>query len=190
MARFHSGDIDFLGNVDIVSEGFDAPACDTVIFDLPTQSLTRYLQAAGRTRRPAPGKRALLIDATGCSRWLGLPDAPRTWTLEDGHVRAPMEAGRPRAERGPSGPDLQFEEVATDLVQAGGAGDYVAPLAAPKKRSSAPTPKATRRDLGMAIRDAKQTDDPIKALEALAQQLGYRPGWVGHMARIHGMTEG
>ena len=111
MAGFRSGDIDFVGNVDIISEGFDAPACDTIIFDLPTRSLTRYLQAVGRAMRPAPGKRALLIDASGCSRWLGDPDMARTWTLEDGHVREPREAGRPRAERGPSGPDLEFEEV-------------------------------------------------------------------------------
>ena len=185
MDGFRSGDLDFVGNVDIISEGFDAPACDTVIFDLPTQSLTRYLQAAGRTRRPAPGKRALLIDASGCSRWLGLPDAPRTWTLADGHVRAPMEAGRPRAEKGPSGPDLEFEEVATDLVQAGGEGDYVPPP--PPKRDPKPPPRATRRDLGRLIGEAKGSDDPIGALDALAQQLGYKPGWVGHMARIHGM---
>ena len=132
MAGFRSGAIDFVGNVDIISEGFDAPACDTILFDLPTRSLTRYLQAVGRAMRPGPGKRALLIDASGCSRWLGDPDMARTWTLEDGHVRAPREAGRPGPEKGPSGPDLEFDEVATDLVRAGGEGDYEAPPAAPR----------------------------------------------------------
>ena len=56
----------------------------------------------------------------------------------------------------------------------------------PSPRTSK-TPKATRRDLGRAVGEAKRAADPVKALQDLAAELGYKPGWVGHMARIHGL---
>lgn len=79
---FREGAIRILTNVDIVSEGFDLPACDAGFFLRPTKSLTLWLQQIGRTLRPAPGKTAYLFDHAGNTRRLGLPDDEREWTLE------------------------------------------------------------------------------------------------------------
>ena len=86
MAEFRDGAIQVVGNCDLISEGFDAPGCSVIMMGSPTRSITRYLQQAGRAMRPGPGKRALILDLSGISHELGLPDEPREWTLEDGEV--------------------------------------------------------------------------------------------------------
>ena len=83
MREFRDGGIQVLCNVDIVSEGTDVPMCDCVMMGLPTLSVTRYLQQAGRAMRPEHGRDALIIDLVG-NIWrpgLGRPDTPREWTL-------------------------------------------------------------------------------------------------------------
>ena len=83
MREFRNGDIQVLCNVDIVSEGTDVPMCDCVMMGLPTMSLTRYLQQAGRAMRPDHGRDALILDLVG-NFWragFGRPDLPRSWYL-------------------------------------------------------------------------------------------------------------
>ena len=87
MSLFKSGGVTVVGNVDLISEGFDAPACECVMMGAPTRSVTRYLQMAGRAMRPGPGKTALILDLEGSSHELGLPDEEREWSLEDGEVK-------------------------------------------------------------------------------------------------------
>jgi superfamily II DNA or RNA helicase len=52
---FRSGDIQYLCNVEIVTEGFDAPDTGAVVMFRPTESRTLYIQMAGRGMRPSPG---------------------------------------------------------------------------------------------------------------------------------------
>ena len=91
MNDFRTGGLDVVGNCDLISEGFDAPACDAVIMGAPTRSVTRFLQQAGRAMRPGPDKTALVLDLAGITYELGLPDEPREWTLADGEVKAAHE---------------------------------------------------------------------------------------------------
>ena len=44
------------GNCELYGEGVDAPGCDCVLFGTATQSITKYMQAAGRAMRPGPGQ--------------------------------------------------------------------------------------------------------------------------------------
>lgn len=53
---FRRGEIDVLCNVNILTEGFDLPAIETVILNRPTKSRGLYMQMVGRGLRPAPGK--------------------------------------------------------------------------------------------------------------------------------------
>lgn len=82
LRRFRSGEIDVLVNVDLFDEGFDVPDCEVVIMARPTMSLAKYLQQFGRALRPAPGKRALIIDHVGNWRRHGFPDRPHVWSLD------------------------------------------------------------------------------------------------------------
>ena len=81
--RFKIREVLVLVNVDIFGEGFDLPALEVVSMARPTQSLSLYMQQFGRALRPMDGKtHALIIDHAGNVMRHGLPDAPRTWSLE------------------------------------------------------------------------------------------------------------
>jgi superfamily II DNA or RNA helicase len=85
MAKFRSGEIKVLSNVDIVSEGFDVPDCDGVQLARPTKSLGLYLQQVGRCLRPNPatGKEfGLILDNAGLWIEHGLAGIDRQWSLE------------------------------------------------------------------------------------------------------------
>lgn len=92
LARFRNRQIMQLTSVDIFSEGFDLPAIEVVSFARPTQSFGLYAQQLGRALRPMVGKdRAIIIDHVGNVLRHGLPDAPRTWSLNR-RERAPKGA--------------------------------------------------------------------------------------------------
>lgn len=56
LAQFKSGEIRFLINVMVLTEGFDAPNIDCVVLARPTQSAGLYYQMVGRGFRLGPGK--------------------------------------------------------------------------------------------------------------------------------------
>ena len=183
---FRDGGIRVLGNCQLFDEGFDVPGCEMVIVGRHTKSTTRWLQMCGRAMRPGEGKVATVIDAAGCSWDLGLPTEAREWSLEDGHVDL-QGKGTAKAKRGEGRQTDPVEMVAGELVEAV-AGEAPPPPPKPKKAPPRPTGKATRRDLGRLVSEAKRASDPVKALEEIAASLGYKPGWVGHMVRIHGLS--
>lgn len=80
-SEFRNGDIDILCNVDLLGEGYDVPACDTVILLRPTMSVALYIQQAMRCMRYVEGKVAKIYDMVGNVHRHGLIDEPREWTL-------------------------------------------------------------------------------------------------------------
>ena len=83
LKRFAARQITQIVAVDIISEGFDLPAIETISMARPTQSLALYMQQFGRGLRPLPGKeRALILDHVGNVVRHGLPDQPRVWSLD------------------------------------------------------------------------------------------------------------
>ena len=121
MERFRSGDLAVVCNFDIISEGFDAPACDAVILGAPTASVVRYLQRAGRARRP--GKTAWILDLAGMSHYFGPSNQEREWTLADGAIKPktggllPFDPEDVRRDRKP------LERVDVELRELGEWGD-------------------------------------------------------------------
>ena len=80
--RFRAGWIKVLCNVELFGEGFDVPRMDCVILTRPTQSFTLYYQQAMRALRPAPNKRAIIIDhVENNSRFPKLNDNIK-WSLD------------------------------------------------------------------------------------------------------------
>lgn len=186
MRSFATGGINVLGNCDLVSEGLDVPECDCVILGAPTTSVTRYLQAAGRGRRPMPGKIALLLDLVGISHDLGLPDDVREWSLEDGLVDDKRE-GIPKPKtcqkcfksfRGPKCPYCGYAVPREELDQ------VEVELEEAKTRPKGP--KLSRGELYEKVRQARRSEDPEAALVAIAKAQGYKRGWVRIMMSLGG----
>lgn len=83
LRRFKQRELKQLVNVDLFGEGFDLPAIEVVSMGRPTQSFGLYIQQFGRALRLMEGKQfALIIDHVGNVERHGLPDMPRTWTLD------------------------------------------------------------------------------------------------------------
>ncbi len=52
--RFHNGEITFLCNVGVCTEGYDEPLCEVIGMARPTKSRALYAQCVGRGTRPLP----------------------------------------------------------------------------------------------------------------------------------------
>ena len=84
LADLAAGRIRVLVNVGVLTEGWDCPAVSCIILARPTCSMGLYLQMAGRTLRPYPGKAdALILDHAGCTLEHGFVDQPREWWLSE-----------------------------------------------------------------------------------------------------------
>lgn len=79
---FRDKKIQVLCNVDLISEGFDVPDCHCCILLRPTQSSALFIQQATRALRPAPNKRAVIIDHVGNYIRHGFPTQDREWSLD------------------------------------------------------------------------------------------------------------
>lgn len=89
MQRFRNREILQLVNVDLLGEGVDVPAIEVVSMARPTQSYALYSQQFGRALRLMEGKTyAIIIDHVGNVLRHGLPDAPRSWSLDRRERRA------------------------------------------------------------------------------------------------------
>lgn len=62
LAKFKSGAIRVVFNVNVLSVGFDFPDLDTVVLGRPTMSLALLYQQIGRVIRPSNGKTAWVVD--------------------------------------------------------------------------------------------------------------------------------
>lgn len=81
--RFANGEVKQLVNVDLFGEGYDLPAIECVSMARPTQSYGLFVQQFGRALRLKDGKtHAIILDHVGNVMRHGLPDAPRTWSLD------------------------------------------------------------------------------------------------------------
>ena len=108
LAALATGAIEVVCTVEVISEGFDLPDLDAIVWLRATQSLGFWLQGCGRALRPAPGKtQALILDHVG-NTWRHLyPDEPHEWSLdgrkakprsethtEEGHALSLVRCGR------------------------------------------------------------------------------------------------
>ena len=193
MREFKQGVIQVVTNCDLISEGYDAPACEVVMDGAPTMSITRYLQRAGRMMRPGEGKVGMLLDLAGNAHNLGLPDQARAWSLEDGEVNTRTAVTVPKTcercqtsfygqrctycqyERATEEADV--DEVSTELHDA-------ATIVQPP-----PNPRGRRAELMGLLRQARHAPDRREALRKIADDRGYKAGWVSHIMRAWAASE-
>lgn len=180
IAMLGDGRLHVLTSCELISEGVDVPIVTAAILLRPTQSLGLHLQQVGRVLRPAPGKdAAIILDHVGNCLRHGFPDDPREWSLEGrpakrkgAEGRQPMRicqtcfaAFRPA----PACPycgavyhatEREIEEVEGDLREA-------------TEMDRQALRVQQRREVGRA-RDRE-------ALERIAAERGYKPGWVDYI---------
>lgn len=102
LARIESGETTIISNVGILCEGWDFPACRTMILARPTRSLIRYIQMAGRVLRPHETKeRALILDHSGTVGRLGFPTDEFPLELDDGKPKKTSSAEQEKPEPKP-----------------------------------------------------------------------------------------
>ena len=163
LAAFERGDLQVVTNVFCLTEGWDCPSVEVLILARSCDSASTYLQMVGRVLRPSPetGKTsARLIDLRGVVHVHGLPDAPRTFSLQGRAIttgEAPLKTC-PECAR--------TVAIATRVCACG----YAFPVSTCEP-DLAPLTKVQRADLERT------------AFEALADEArlrGYRPGWVAH----------
>lgn len=179
---FRQGEILILCNVDIISEGFDVPDCNTAILLRPTQSLGLYIQQSMRAMRYKEGKTAIIIDHVGNVGRFGTPDTVRVWTLEpkkganntiqeenpvkqcskcfytvESSIKICPECGFEfKAE------EKEVEQVESDLVEIGSFEGFTTDYREPE--------------------DCKNMGE----LYQLAKNKGYKPGWAYYQGKLRG----
>lgn len=80
--QFRRKEINILSNVELFTEGLDIPEIERIGMLRPTQSLSLFLQMAGRGLRPAKGKeKCIILDHAGNFDRHRLPCEDRDWEL-------------------------------------------------------------------------------------------------------------
>lgn len=73
LGDYARGDVQVVCNAMVLTEGWDAPWCSAAVIARPTSSASLYVQMAGRSLRPHPGKRdAMIMDVVGVTGRLRL----------------------------------------------------------------------------------------------------------------------
>ena len=177
LKRIEIGETLIISNVGILCEGWDFPACRTLILARPTRSLIRYIQMAGRVLRPHESKgRALILDHSGTVTRLGFPTDEFPIELDDGKPKsisapAPRETPLPKA-----CPNCNYLKTV-----------YTCPVCdfATEKQSGVEV-----QDGDLVLLDKRQTKATkidkqafYSQLLAIASIKGYREGWISHKFR-------
>jgi len=164
LARLQSGETRVVSNCGVLCEGWDQPAVKCAILARPTRSTGLYLQQAGRILRPWNGTRAIILDHGGCVLEHGLPQDLRGFTLEgskktrNGKTAAPVRtcpscfAVLPLCTR-------VCPECDTVLVE----------------QADVPTEREGSL-VEVRAEDLKRIE--LERLRAIADERGYKPGWV------------
>lgn len=177
LARVASGETTVISNVGILAEGWDFPACKTLILARPTRSLIRYIQMAGRVLRPHPGKEvALILDHSGTVSRLGYPTVERETVLDDGKAM-----------------DAKPQEREEPLPKKCAACSYVKPprtLVCPKCGCAAKPQHGIETEAGDLVLHTKKAKNKDKQqvwseLLGVANARGYSDGWCSHKYRAY-----
>lgn len=178
---FKDGKYQVLCNVNILTEGFDLPAIETVILNRATKSKSLYLQMVGRGLRPALGKsHCTVIDQGGNVYLHGPVDLEEEYSLES------------KKKNGGGAPPMK-ECPNCFLLQHAGAQickecNYVFTLAIHERQLPTETfeditdflPKQAKTPKAPLPEHLKKawSDMTKEELEELASIRGYKKGWV------------
>jgi superfamily II DNA or RNA helicase len=174
LRRIETGETLVISNVGILCEGWDFPACKTLILARPTKSLVRYLQMAGRVLRPHESKdRALILDHSGTVSRLGFPTDEFPFELDDGSPRECGGDGERKAALPKPCPSCSYMKTAPKCPVCG----FVVKV-----------PNNVTTGEGELVKLSKKASQADKQafysqLLAIAAAKGYAKGWCSHKYR-------
>lgn len=177
LRRMETGETMVLSNVGILAEGWDFPACRTLILARPTRSLIRYIQMAGRVLRPHTSKdRALILDHSGSVVRLGFPTDEFPLELDDGSPRDAKGGQEEREKPLPKAcPSCSYVKTVHKCPVCG----FV-----PERRSDVHTRAGDLVPMKKKPKAPKmEKQEFYSQLLGLAQEKGRQPGWVAHRYR-------
>jgi len=175
LARVESGETTIVSNVGILTEGWDFPACRTMILARPTKSLIRYIQMIGRVLRPHATKTlALVLDHSGTVRRLGFPTDDFPLELDDGK---PKQASAGKKEE-------DLPKACHHCHAMKPPRTAVCPKCGFKAAMSPKSPVVGDGELKLMTKGAKATMDVkqrvYSELLTIAHVRGRSSGWVAH----------
>jgi superfamily II DNA or RNA helicase len=177
LARVETGETIVISNVGILAEGWDFPACRTLILARPTRSLIRYIQMAGRVLRPHGSKdRALILDHSGSVVRLGFPTDEFPLLLDDGTPKEGKGETREREKPLPKAcPSCSYVKAVHKCPVCG---------FAPERKANV---DVRAGDLVLLKRKPKAQkvgkQEFYSQLLHVAHRQGYKPGWVSNKYR-------
>lgn len=191
LKAFAEDRIKVITNCDIVSEGFDVPAMEVVIMLRPTQSLSLYLQQAGRALRKDkdnPEKRALILDHAGNIHRHGMVDEVRKWSLEGRKKQKREESEEifvPPVRQCPK--CFMVHKPAPKCIGCGHVyeTDSNIPEQIAGKLELVNEEKARLQLKNKAAMIEVAKCETYKELLLIERQRGYKSGWATHRWRIH-----
>lgn len=177
LARVETGETMVISNVGILAEGWDFPACRTLILARPTRSLIRYIQMAGRVLRPHASKaRALILDHSGSVTRLGFPTEEFPLELDDGTPRDAKGGQEEREKPLPKAcPSCSYVKTVHKCPVCGFAPERRANVDV-RAGDLVPVTKKTK-----APKMEKQ--DFYSQLLCIASSKNYKPGWAANKYR-------
>ena len=191
IAKFRSGELKVLCNVDLISEGFDVPDCECAILLRPTQSLTLFIQQSMRCMRYRPGKRAIIIDHVGNYARFGMPDDDREWSLDkkQRQKKAPGEDIKVRM-----CPEcfLTFNPDEATKIEGRVSCPHCGYVFPKQERELEEVAETTLKKVeGFRLNfDSPESCHTYRELLEYAKRKGYKPGWAYIKARERGYFAG
>lgn len=194
IAKFRSGEIQILCNVDLISEGFDVPDCSCAILLRPTMSLTLYIQQAMRCMRYQPDKKAIILDHVGNVQRFGMPDDDRTWSLD---VRKKKSAEKEFDIITCDHCLFTFPKIRADGKRATCCPKCLAPLKTKAVLKQEETDLEVKNEIELVkITEVVQKIPPMPSqcktigdFVAYGKSKGYKPGWAYYQAKRAGLLK-
>lgn len=189
--KFKNGELDILSNCNIVSEGFDVPACECVQLARPTKSLVLYLQQVGRGLRPfAEKEKAIILDHGNLIDAHGMPDFPFIWTLK-GVGKGQGNLGGKNSVLDSSGEEKEKRGISElkhiDLIKRNRDiyhDPYTDRFVERFKLALNKGNKPIAAYYAWKYNDMNGTLPSKAQLETVAKYLKYKPGWAFHQLKL------
>lgn len=178
--QFRAGAIKILCNVDLISEGFDVPDCNTAILLRPTQSLALYIQQAMRCMRYKPGKTAVIIDHVGNVGRFGTPDMDRVWSLDAPKKRKKTTDDSAFGVKQCPACFYVYDKKETACPNCG--FKVIREAKDLDEIKDAQLVEVESKPVTLDYRDPKDCHS-LKELQDLARNRGYKPGWAYYQAK-------
>lgn len=182
-----SGEIQVLTSCDLISEGLDVPVVQCGIMLRPTHSQALAMQQMGRVMRPnADGKPSIILDHAGNCLRHGMPQQDRIWTLDRKTKNGPKVRDEVNVNVRQCPECYYVHEFAAVCKGCG----YVYQAKdrriteAEGKLEKMEEQKLERETNTKQVRNARS----LEALQAIARERGYKPGWASRMMRYGGRT--